>query len=889
MPDQKNQLNETISHLAERVSGIAVTLHLFEERMKSLTSSLGRVSALLLLQAGIPIGGMGSFFNAARFLGGTADPRTNRTAFILSQIEKGIPYKGGKGQGQGGPLSDGSLSEIGLAALTKGARQEVQAINGLFTELMQVFQKQLGNLIAEQMGPISGRPRKFVAQNPAVVADTVAAWKASGPNPVAVDLEWATNHKGMKNFLQAGFAKSGEVGQKFDFAPDSTIPLDLKARNKYKQIVSITDDQFDKQLAGQGTVDPKEFFKALADKLDPGKSSLADNPAEFAKFFRSQKLWTYSGEGDAEGLNQLWGRAYKDAGSDSKSPFSYGFDSSNVMDIRNLPGVQEVLKQLAAQGKSASMQEVFNHLYGPAAQEKMTELEKAHGSLGHRNDIDAPGQKKHHLGHLDASVTLLEAGAANSWYEQEQAKLKEREAQKEVKQEKQEAKTATPSRKLSKREEALLKGLEELAAADTMSSTRPGPFGAQIPIEVPVPPELKAQRQRDLDDTRQILKLKADSDHPTHTRLSNLKYLTEQANAEYENRMETLPDGSQRVLKYLISDEEKAKRQGRLKRYRSKLGLDTDVPITDANLVDVVDHPVQVSGSGTVEPDDPRKGYGRTYKRPKGSGFKGVVDEHSWGATWKDVKKRVGAVIGDTTGLGTKNIGSFSSALPQMRAFAIALAQATGMLGMLAKAGAPDAFATLQGMFQIIAAQLGSMMVPALMKATEHLVKFASALEDFRVGPGGTVAEDTMRAYMRGGPMDALLTGVQSADTNLKGEWRSPLKMPDIAWWGNVSPLSMWQSPYHYTQSASAPEGSGLGIKPEEFKKAISLVSVKTTPQYSSLEDTYKKIQLDVLGKGPIEKILERIQEESLLKMLERLESMDGKMSGSPTRPFGSI
>ncbi len=55
----------------------------------------------------------------------------------------------------------------------------------------------------------------------------------------------------------------------------------------------------------------------------------------------------------------------------------------------------------------------------------------------------------------------------------------------------------------------------------------------------------------------------------------------------------------------------------------------------------------------------------------------------------------------------------------------------------------------------------------------------------------------------------------------------------------------------------------------------MGISSTKAQPQYGGIEDAYKKIQMEVLGKDPLTRMLDQINRESLLEMLKALRSID--------------
>ncbi len=81
-------------------------------------------------------------------------------------------------------------------------------------------------------------------------------------------------------------------------------------------------------------------------------------------------------------------------------------------------------------------------------------------------------------------------------------------------------------------------------------------------------------------------------------------------------------------------------------------------------------------------------------------------------------------------------------------------------------------------------------------------------------------------------------------------------------------------------QGQAMPQGAAAKSLSDEQKNAvqgmaISLQSFKATPQYSSVEEAYKRIQISALGDDPMTVQLKRMHEEGILKMIEVLKSVD--------------
>jgi hypothetical protein len=792
-PPPQNNIQESISKLAERVAGIATTLHLFEERMKSLTSSLGRMSALLMLQAGIPMGSFGALFNAAGFLAGRG--ARGQTGARLSQLydDQGNlrqDYRPSTGK----QFSSEDLMKAGAFAVPADVQKEMSSFKGLMQEFVKLISGQIGARMAEEKGHRA--PSELHKDDAALVAQQLADVRSGKRTPIFVDTEYAPafNKEGKRigSHLQPfELGASTGPGQNINY-PGALVPGSQLSTSQIDVLSRVTGKSSDEihNLMSQGVEGIKKFFQEIL--VGVGQTY---DPSKVREYMQSKIFTGFHGigaEGDLNVLNQAHMLAY------GTSPFERG----DFLELEHTPGVRAAKQALHEKGLGGSLEDVLREV-----------VPEAHKVI----EKHRPGGK--HSAGPDAEMTShLQANALST----------------------------------TEVEDVLL--------------------AAAVMMDPSAPVDQESQTLRPLGKSKnKILSQVQGTNVPSTKKRPGLGDPT---------LLELFPDSS--VLQGAAGAEV-------LREMMDVVDLSPD------DLVDVHDQPPTPTEllQGQKALAKMMKGPGKGGPRgPEGGQLKGDPKQPDLGKKlraelWGGVKGTPGAIA---TGVGSTT-GSLATAIPHVRAFAVALAQATGALGMLAKAGAPDAFEAVKSMFQIIAAQLGTMLVPALVEVVMGLQKMALWLEEFRGGKGGQVVSKYFETYAREGTGQggwgmfgipfAPHTALREAGNELvkdevrekKMGWNSFVDKVRLGSGDSFTPMGWVRDKVKFEIPPETAEEQKKKKVPlftaKELEQAIPFVSLKTTPQYSSLEDTYKKMQLDILGKGPVEKILERIHEDSLKEMLK--------------------
>lgn len=107
---------------------------------------------------------------------------------------------------------------------------------------------------------------------------------------------------------------------------------------------------------------------------------------------------------------------------------------------------------------------------------------------------------------------------------------------------------------------------------------------------------------------------------------------------------------------------------------------------------------------------------------------------------------------------------------------------------------------------------------------------------------------------------------------------------------GKILDLNKYRVNWDFEKGTFSIQGPNLAesLDADRQKKVdslFSIVSARTTPQFSSVEDTYRRVQIEALGKGPIEQLLEETNTKWLKSMLEKLTVIADK---EPPKPVGS-
>jgi hypothetical protein len=164
---------------------------------------------------------------------------------------------------------------------------------------------------------------------------------------------------------------------------------------------------------------------------------------------------------------------------------------------------------------------------------------------------------------------------------------------------------------------------------------------------------------------------------------------------------------------------------------------------------------------------------------------------------------------------------------------------------------------------------------PALMRTTplfqwvEKKVPGAKSLFDFEMGLG-RLGEETAHAIGDWG----VELGGRMSNRQVLNLYNQHLEEPrrQKAFWETMQKsFATGKPPQSMTPSEKA---AGLN----QF--LVALNSVKAQPQFTGFQEAYKRIQVEALGKDPITMELERIQRESLDKMLAQMQDSDKNMGG---------
>ncbi len=784
MPPPTNPINESISHLAERVAGIASTLHLFEEKMKSLTSSLGRMSALLLLQAGIPIG-PGSIFNSASFLMGRPGSQGNRTQGILASMLMGN-YAASPGQqmwaaqnSQGGMGGAGANDLHGM--MMNILPKEAKSLVDTMAEVNKAFKETL----VEALGGHMGIKKKYVP-SPEKQAQADALLNSGNPL-VYVDTEYGDGY----NVHQVGSV--GKRGSLQSYLTGDLPPTD----SKYHEIVAPVP-------SGAKLVDPKT---ALADLLSQGGIDM--NALSGQSLWDAVKKVTWAGHGmEANPLNQLWGQVFQG----TSTPLS-PFDAQNTLDTRNLSA-------MVGAGGGGSIQAIFEKLFGEQAIPLLAQLRDKHQTGKIR------GEHTDHQALMDAEMLQM-----------------------------------------------------------SVEKARGGPGSGEAPAPVVVPKPVAEILMNAQDRNGGVLTPVQSNVDPDVYPLIPVGGKPQPARTR-PRREHPIPASMEmaEVMKDLLGGEGAAGALA-LQQILNAGGAGPNIP---AQVYDVLPPGAHPKGPLTTwkgpAPTAPApEVYGLENKDPfevgvpsgLPPGFERLVEVVSEvqkpqlsnaglgmgkgsnvGTAWGDNAKQFNADpsgLANTLSIFPKLATESQKVVGAFRGVAVAGLQLAHIWADFAKAGSPDAFDTMKGQLQILSAVIGANLLPQIMKLSQviaSVTEFVSNHQRVFTGagssPGMQGAIDWTASHTQGSAAGALFSTVANF---FKG--------------GGASPI----------------------FSKEQLSQATMLSSVRTTPQYSGLEDTYKKVQLDILGKSPIEKLLDEIHEGTLKLMLDELKKQNENKNNP--NPFG--
>jgi len=912
MAPQQKDLSEGLSKLAERVSSIAAALHLFEERMKQLTSSLGRISALMLLQAGLPVGHVGALFNAAGYLAGGSGGRIgSRLSQMMTYGPAPIAQQQWAAQHSRGHTEQ-EYQSAGAKALNSMLGGVMQDFKGI-AQALTLGRNSLVNELSDAIGARHGVGKKaYYAPSDAETAQAKALIeraKSGGP-VVAVDTEYMkggqTYKVGRQTFetsthpMELGFQTEGQEAQSHKLAPLSGTGVNPPTQQQvkdYARVVTGTSSELNAQLAGQGVSDPRTALTALLSSL--GVDLANDDRATIEDKLSKSVIPVFHGIGDQQVLNDMYARAFQNEIAGGQMPGQL-INAGNRLELQHAPELQHILQKLANQNLSGSLQNVYKEVF-PDHMARLEDLKRRHGASGLREDSDE--YRKHHKGSIDAEMTLQlfrELGRLA-----EAAKTASDELNKVS------GPGGPPSagyplalNDAAARERAAARGsraatvklydqLVELGAPTLKQKL----FGGENEVDAAVNKALRPRKMFDsagnavsmslLDELVEVSKdplppaeRQKVNEHQVHkARLASLLGFEGPLGKDQQEELaklqtllnvpETGPSAEQRDHGRL--DDEYEREQRRLahkKRVEAALGGPTEA----AKLI---------AESAAADPEGTRTALQAKKQDTKSSG--------GW----------TGALV---TGV--------SSTLGPLKAFAIMLTQGAAFLGGFVKAASPDAFSTLKDVFGLIAAQLGSMLVPAIAKVITSLQQFASNLESFRTGKGGRAVSSFFSQGFNnnsGIPFWDSTGAVTGTVGALRGE-EDPNR-PQLV----QRQKSAYEQLYDKAVLATNTVGGGVGglrsyfgfsqtevgyteeslkaraeydeklkkraavplkelFTPKQLEGMITLSSVKTTPQYSSFEDTYKKIQLDILSKSPLEKLLEQIHQEDFRILIEEMK-----------------